>query len=940
MHKALLSITIFLLCISAFTPVQSVAVEKDTATVLVLNSYHMGYLWGESVLQGIRDELEQADLPMKVHYEFMDTKQYSPTKIFPLLYELYSTKYKNTKFDAIIASDNNALDFLVRYRDQLFPNAPVVFCGVTRFSPKLLQGKSKFTGVAEEVDFKETIELALTLFPRTRNIALVSGGVTTSSKNNLEQAKELAPLFADRVSFIELTKLNPVPLQERLAALPSNTVILYLSYYRTPDGTVLSVQESTSLIATVSNLPVFSPWLYTLGNGVLGGKMLSGIQQGETAAQLALDILKGVPVVDLPVIRRPQNEFIFDYRQLKKFKIPQEVLPNRSEILFEPQTLFYKYKTLILIAIACFVWLSLTILVLLRMLREKNETTKLLKREEERLESLLELNGQEKSSSDELILFSVDKVRKLLNANTAVYLTITSNKKVDRYCISSELNTSWHSLSNELAIEDLISPWEELIQQKSTSRLRAENAKTPVVWPLGMNKFKNSIALPIWEREQLRALIVLGDDIVTFSKSDERQLTLMMQGVTNFIQKRRAKEREAQLASELRQSQKMEALGTVAGGIAHDFNNIIGAISSCCELALDDVSKDNPAHEDIKQALKAAYRGKQIIGQIRRFSSRSEVATEMISLPNLAEECIQLLQTLLPSTIEIKFSSKTPHGGMLLADAGELHQVIMNLCLNADHAMFGMQGVLTIAVEEVDVTADSFDLPRGLSPGRFLRLSVSDTGTGIDNEFLPRIFDPFFTTKKEKGGTGLGLSTVHGISKKYGGAVTVESEPDKGTTFRVFLPEVVTDYCAWAPEPVQSTTQGSEHILIVDDDKEMLYSVHKFLERQGYTVTMFQSSADALECIQKNPTDFDLLLADQIMPELTGLELASAISDIAPALRVIIYSGFEGSNAELFMRQSAEIGISAFLAKPFRNADLGNIIRNVLDSQQDSVAWL
>lgn len=940
MRKLLPFIIIFFLCISTLTPAPSIAAKKQAATVLVLNSYHMGYLWGEAVLQGIRDELEQAQIPMKVHYEFMDTKQYSPAEIFPILYKLYSTKYKNTKFDAIIASDNNALDFLVRYRDQLFPGAPVAFCGVTRFSPKLLQGKSGFTGVAEEVDIKETIKLALALFPRTKNIALVSGGVTTSSKNNLEQAKEFVPLFADRVSFIELTKLNPTELQEKLAALPAHTAILYLSYYRTPDGTVLSVPESTSLVATASGLPVFSPWRYTLGNGVLGGKMLSGVQQGEHAAQLALDILKGVPVADLPVIRRQQNEFVFDYRQLKKFKISQDILPKTSEILFEPQTLFYKYKTLIFIAIACFIWLSLTILVLLRMLREKNETTNLLKREEERLESLLELNEQEKSSSDELILFSVDKVRKLLNANTAVYLTITSNKKVDRYCISRELNSSWHPLPEPLRIEDLVSPWEELIHQKKTSRLRAENARTPVVWPLGMNKFKNSIALPIWEGEQLRALIVLGDDAVTFSKSDERQLTLMMQGVTNLIQKRRAREREAQLAAELRHSQKMEALGTVAGGIAHDFNNIIGAISSCCELALDDVPKDNPAHEDLKQALKAAYRGKQIIGQIRRFSKQTEVTTEMISLPTLAEECIQLLQTLLPSTIEIKFSSETKYGGMLLADAGELHQVIMNLCLNADHAMFGMQGVLTVTIEEIEVSADAYDLPHGLTPGRYLCLSVSDTGTGIDKEFLPRIFDPFFTTKKEKGGTGLGLSTVHSISKKYGGTVTVESEPNKGTTFRVYLPEIVADSCTWSPEPEQSSTQGTEHILVVDDDKEMLYSVHKFLMRQGYTVTALDSSAEALKRIQENPTEYNLLLADQIMPELTGLELASAISSVAPNLRVIIYSGFEGSNAELFMRQSAEIGIAAFLAKPFRNSDLGNIVRNVLDSQQDSAAWL
>lgn len=932
MHKVLYILTVYLFY--AFTLLPSAAYTvPQKSTVLVLNSYHMGYVWGESVLQGIRSKLDQASIPLKVHYEFMDTKQHSTTDVFPILEKLYSTKYKNTKFDAIIASDNNALDFLVQYRDTLFPGAPVAFCGVTRFTPSMLHGKKGFTGVAEEADIQKTIELILTLFPKTRYLALVSGGVTTSSKNNLAHAKELAPQFSDNLAFIELTKLNPKELRTKLGQLPKRTAVLYLSYYRTPDGTVLSVPESTSLVATASNRPVFSPWRYTLGNGVLGGKMVSGIQQGQDAAQLALDILHGVPVTDLPVIRSQQNEYVFDYRQLKKFKISQDILPHSAEILFEPQTLFYKYKTLILIAIGCFLWLSITILVLLKMLREKNQTTKLLKREEERLESLLELNGQEKSSSEDLVLFGLDKVRNLLNADTAVYLTITPAETVDKYCISNEQKTQWYTLPEPLRIKDLVSPWEELVKRKKTTRLQAENVHSPVVWPLGMNKFTNSIALPVWERNQLRALIILGDDTATFSKSDERQLRLMMQGVINLTHKRKAREREAQLASELRHSQKMEALGTVAGGIAHDFNNIIGAISSCCELALDDVPLNNPAHEDIKQALKAAYRGKQIIGQIRRFSSRSEVATELISLPALTEECIQLLQTLLPSTIEIKFSSKTEHRGMLLADAGELHQVIMNLCLNADHAMFGMQGLLSIAITEVDVTEDTENVPHELQHGKYLCLSVSDTGVGIPEELLSRIFDPFFTTKKDKGGTGLGLSTVHGIIKKYGGTITVESKADMGTTFYVYLPEITSDVCAWAPETELATTQGTEHLLVVDDDEEMLYSVHKFLMRQGYTVTALQSSGEALKLIQASPDNFDLILADQIMPELTGLELARTVSTIAPNLQVIIYSGFEGSDAELFMRESDEIGIAAFLAKPFRNSDLGNLIRNVLDSQ-------
>lgn len=928
-----------LLCLVSVLAIQGIHTSSAKAidrafNVLVLNSYHIGYSWGESVLKGIRNELEVSNLPLNVHYEFMDTKQHSPNEIFSPLYRLYERKYKNAKFDIIIASDNNALNFLVKYRETLFPDTPVAFCGVTRFSQDLLQGKSGFTGVAEHVDIAETIKLAQLLFPRTQNIALVSGGVTTSSKNNLQHARDVKPQFAGQLNFIELTKLNPQDLKNKLAQLPKHTVILYLSYYRTPDGTILNVKDSTSLVANSSGLPVFSPWQYTLGHGVLGGKMLSGEQQGENAAQLALKVLKGTPVADLPVIHKQQNKYIFDYRQLKQFSISREILPHSAQILFEPQTLFYKYKSIILIATASFAWLALTIIVLLWMLKEKNKTAKLLKREEERLESLLALNDQADTSLELLVQFGLERIRHLLRATTAVYFNVNADNSIDKYCTCTIQKTIWQNVTTPVQTSTLPEPWRTVLEQKKVCRLQP-NQRNTQPWPLDVGQFKNSIALPIWEAEKLQALIILGDEEISFSSSDERQLTLLMQGVMNLIQKRRAREREKQLASELRHSQKMEALGTVAGGIAHDFNNIIGAISSCCELALDDVPKDNPAHEDIKQALKAAYRGKQIIGRIRTFSCRSEATAEPIHFPSLVEECIELLQTLLPSTIDLNLSINSSGSGTVIADAGELHQIIMNLCLNADHAMFGMHGTLSVSVNEITITSGATKVPHDLQEGQYLCLAVSDTGIGMNADILPRIFDPFFTTKKEKGGTGLGLSTVHGISKKYGGTVSVESLPEKGTTFYVYLPMVTDSSSAEVIDHETMELQGTENILLVDDDKEILYSVHKFLTKQGYTVSASTSSADAFDRIQQNPMQYDLLLADQIMPELTGLELAKAAIKVKSDIPVVIYSGFEGEDVTLFTQQAAEVGIAAFVPKPFRNSELGSVIRNALDTRQE-----
>jgi len=926
---------LMLSCWAVFSPAKAQA-KGHSFTVLVLNSYHIGYSWGESVLNGIRRELAESGLSLKVHYEFMDTKFYSPQAVEQPLVQLYKSKYATTHFDAIIASDNNALNFLIAHRDTLFPKTPVTFCGVTRFRPEMLQGRNGFTGVAEDVDVAGTISLILRLFPKTRHIGLVSGGVTTSSKNNLEHALEEVRDFAGRLDAINLSGLNPQELKKRLETLPQDTALLYLSYYRTPDGTVLDVDESTGLVAEWSGVPVFSPWLYTMGNGVMGGRVVSGAEQGRKAAQLAVQILRGTAVEALPVIQSQESKTVLDYRQLKRFSLSKHLLPAGSEVLFEPETLFYKYRTSLIIVLACFLWLTLTVFVLLWLLREKTRAAQELQRREERLQSLVALNDLAETPYEQLIQFGLDRLQHLLQAKKALALTFDSRGTLKRYCLCTASELGWHD-GPGLQYEQLFSPfWLEVLHKKTVQRIRAGAESDAHSWPCETGRFAQSIALPVWEGERVHGLILLGRDSGDFSRADEQHLMLLMQGIMDIILKRRARERQEQLESELRHSQKMEAIGTVAGGIAHDFNNIISAISSCCELALEDIPPGNPAREDMKQSLKAASRGKQVISRIRTFCSRSEAPAESVYFPALVEECLELLTSLLPSTVELRVEQEISGSGTVVADPGDLHQILMNLCLNADHAMLGQQGTLRVLVREVCVSSSLAAAPPELSEGEYICLTVEDTGKGISSEVLPRIFDPFFTTRKEHGGTGLGLSTVQEICRKYKGLVTVESEEGKGSAFHVFLPEEehpAADVDTHAKEHV--SVRGTERLLVVDDDPELLYSVAKYLSRQGYQVRSCSRSMEALELVRNDPDQFDLLLADQIMPELTGSGLAWELLDCAPDMPVILYSGYSGENADDFVQELEALGVAAFIAKPFENHELGMQVRRVLTAKKE-----
>jgi PAS domain S-box-containing protein len=410
----------------------------------------------------------------------------------------------------------------------------------------------------------------------------------------------------------------------------------------------------------------------------------------------------------------------------------------------------------------------------------------------------------------------------------------------------------------------------------------------------------------------------------TFSNKDGHISGII--GVVVDISERKKAEREKdELESQLRQAQKMESIGTLAGGIAHDFNNILGAIMGFAELAQLDASRGTVLEANLNEVVKAANRAKELINQILTFSRQSEQKLKPLQLSMVIKEASKLLRASLPTTIEIRYDIKSD--ALAMANPTQIHQVLMNLCTNAGHAMRENGGLLEISLANVEFDTDFVNRHPEIQDGPYLQLTATDTGHGMSPETLDRIFDPFFSTKETGEGTGLGLSVVHGIVKSHGGTIYAYSEPGKGSSFKVYLPAIERRL---EPEKREEKTlpKGSERILFIDNEKMLVDVGKQLLEALEYDVTAKNSSIDALQLFTSHPDRFDLVITDQTMPHMTGEELAAKLLVIRPDIPIIMCTGF---NANITEKTANELGIRSLIMKPIIMRDIAKTIRKVLD---------
>lgn len=394
--------------------------------------------------------------------------------------------------------------------------------------------------------------------------------------------------------------------------------------------------------------------------------------------------------------------------------------------------------------------------------------------------------------------------------------------------------------------------------------------------------------------------------------------------IANFVAVTRDITQDLKLEQQLRQAQKMEAIGTLAGGIAHDFNNILSAVIGYTELSLDETVSRQMVHDNLEQVLKAANRAKELVRQILAFSQKIEETKKAVELAPLIKEVLELLRASLPSTIEIR--SRLDAEVTILGVSSQIHQIVVNLCTNAAYAMKQKGGLLNLELDTIGIDAKTKP-PPDLPTGQYGRLRISDTGSGIPPEILDMIFDPFFTTKPPGEGTGLGLSIVHGIITAHNGAITVDSEVDQGTTFSIYLPTIQQKPVGVTPSELVPLL-GSERILIVDDEPTIVDILARMLKGLGYQVTCFTSSVTALAAFRKTPLAFDAVISDYTMPRMTGLDLTRELLAIRPDLPVFIITGFSDPVSESRLKKA---GVKALIPKPITKSHLVEKLRQALD---------
>ncbi len=418
------------------------------------------------------------------------------------------------------------------------------------------------------------------------------------------------------------------------------------------------------------------------------------------------------------------------------------------------------------------------------------------------------------------------------------------------------------------------------------------------------------------------------DALLTLSRihvGGENLFQSIVLDVSDLVQ---AQKEKKMLETHLQQAQKLEAIGTLAGGIAHDFNNILGAIFGYTEMARGNLPPESKQHAHLSEVLTAAHRAAELVKQILTISRKKEETLNPIQLRLIVKEALKLLRASLPSTIEIR-QDLDADSDIVLADPTKIHQVVMNLCTNASHAMGEEGGLLELGLKCIDLDTVSVSRHQGLSPGPYLLLTVKDTGHGIPTDVVDRIFDPYFTTKKVGEGTGLGLSVVQGIVVVLGGMITVESEPGKGTLFSVFLPRIEIKRTT-ADETVETIPTGNERILFVDDEEALARMAQQLLEDLGYQVSIRTTSNEALEDFRADPDRYDLVITDMTMPHLTGDRLARELMKIRPEVPIILCTGYSKHISE----EKAEwLGVKGFMEKPLLKSNLAKTIRRVLDDK-------
>jgi PAS domain S-box-containing protein len=854
--------------------------DKEKKTVLYLNSYHDGYYWSDELHEGIRTVLNQSRYKVDLQVEYMDAKKYNYEIISDNLYSLYKEKFKNESFDIIILSDNDALNFVNKHRHDLFKNIPVVFCGVNDLKHSEYAA-GNITGIVETYDLISTLEVAKKLHPEKDRLVFLIDDSTTGVAIR-HQAEKLIQKNNLGLQIEFWSQLSLEETQKKVGELTDDTFLFIAPYYQTIDGRFYTSEEVTEAIYKHSSVPIYTAWGFLVGYGTVGGKVLLGFEHGKTAGKMALNILDGTHADDIPIIREAEDGvYLFDYQVMTKLGINQQLLPKNSRIINAPKASYSLSKELFWTMMISFVLLILALVAMVGAMLERRKVERKITDQLAFQETLLDTIPQ--------LISWKDIEGKYLGVNQAF---------MDLFGVKSTLQVVGKK-TGDLISDEAYSEWSvktdrSVIEKKEAFR-------------------------------KMRRRVIDMDGVEAWIEVNKVPLRGQGGRIVGILTTAENVTKEQSLEKQLFQSQKMEAIGTLAGGIAHDFNNILTSIINSTELAIGDLTPGSQTETDLNRVLKAARRGGRVVQQILSFSRPSREGFRPTDMNQVVQEVVQLMDASMPANITVSSNAEPDMNFFVHADPTQMHQAILNLCTNAFHALRMTGGKINIELSRVVLEENQSAIP-AKGANRFIKITVSDNGPGIDPAIQDKIFDPFFTTKSKSEGTGLGLAVVHGIIKSHLGTIQVSCNEEGGATFEILLPE------AEACEDIVSSSLGGfheigGHILFVEDDEDQLQTTPRLLEDMGFKVTALREPKAALRLVSAGTHHFDLMITDFDMPVMSGTKLAGLL----PEIPVILISGRD----DALVAAKDFPNIHNVIIKPYHKKDLMDGIREIIQNGKE-----
>lgn len=932
--KILCKVLFFSISVSIFfaTPVAGAQIKKN---VLILNSYHQGYKWTDDITRGILSALAPESGHTRIFIEYMGTKWVKDKAYFEQLRTIMKLKFSRTRFDLIIASDNDAFNFLRDYRNEIFGKIPTVFCGVNYLNSEELAGSKLFTGISENADIRETLKLALKLHPLTKRILIINDS-TISGRRVRDEISRVTPLFKDKVRFEFEPDKALEKIEKDVASLSLDTLVFYTFYLRDGSGRFYEFDESVSRICRHSRVPVYGAWDFNLGLGIVGGKLISGFEHGSEAGRMALRILRGGKAGEIPVILKGRSRFMFDYKQLTRFGLKKSALPQGSIVINGPKTFRIVPDRVIWVTLLGVGSLILLTILLFHANRRRKQSEDLLRRAHDRLEMIVADRTKDLSELNERLRDDIESRRRteeeLKRTNRELTREVEARKSAERASSQSVslLRATLESTDDGILVVDkkgrivdwnrrFLELWripDELILSRDDDQALAyvlEQLMDP-------DGFLDKVRA-LYNRPEEESIDILHFKDGRIFERYSRPQYLNNRIVGRVWSFRDITERK-KMEEEILKAQKLESLGVLAGGIAHDFNNLLTGILGNISLAKMSSDPAGKVHTRLEDAERACKQTRGLTGQLLTFAKGGAPIKKLDSISRIIMDSAEFV--LRGSNVRCEFHLPEDLWSVEV-DVGQMSQVVNNLIINADQSMPD-GGVITVRAENIVISSDNL---LSLQEGKYIHILVTDQGTGIPEENRTKIFDPYFTTRKS--GSGLGLASVYSIIMKHDGHVSVESAPGTGTTFHLYLPALEQTLMKDTDQPENRKNQlGKGRLLFLDDEPLVRQTARDILEFLGYQVDLCEDGTDALRLYQEameTGRPYAVVFMDLTIPGGMGGKTAmKKLLEIDPDVKGIVTSGYSNDPILAYYR---EYGFCGVVEKPFSLDALSEILERV-----------